>query len=244
MRQTKNLVVSAASSLLLGAACTLALLLVTPAQPLVLNPGESGGRSISQAVITYGFLRWDYLEFDRLLASSPALPLAQNLKALDAALESLGCDIGKRMAGPHKALILPPFPFNQWIGFRRTGGRRSLEGGWLFVTQHIGTPPQRVLVVFSSASPEQTTVFWIEEADKGYVAKLLFDSFRKGKISNEMTVMGAATSIKFENDNNILLKDWGEPGIGPPESMRAGRVFRLNLARESIALVSPGTPQH
>jgi len=245
MRQAKNLVVSAVGSLLLGAACVLALLLVTPAQPLVSNPGESGGRSLSQAIIAYGFLRWDYLDFDRLLTSSPNLPLAQNMKALDAALESLDCDIGKRMAGPHKALILPPFPFNQWIGFRRAGGRKSPEGGWLFVTQPIGTSPQRVLVVFSSASPEQTTVFWIEEADKGYVAKLLFDSFRKGKIGNESTLMGAATSIRFESDNDILLKDWGEPGIGPPESMRAGRVFRLNLLRDTVTLVSPGTsPQH
>ncbi len=84
-------------------------------------------------------------------------------------------------------------------------------------------------------------MFWIEEANKGYLAKLLFDSFKKGKISNESTVMGAATSIRFEGDNDILLKDWGEPGIGPPEFMRTGRVFRLNLSRDTLTLVSPGT---
>jgi hypothetical protein len=85
-------------------------------------------------------------------------------------------------------------------------------------------------------------VFWLEEANRGYVARLLFDSFKKGKVSNETTVVGAATSLKFESDNEILLKDWGEPGIGPAEFLRVGRVFRLDLSRDTVTLVSPGTP--
>jgi len=203
------------------------------------------GRSLSQAIITYGYLRWGYDDFDRMLASSPNLPLAKNLKALDAALESLGCDVGTRMAEPHEALILPPLPFDQWIGFPRAGGRNSSEEGWLFVTQPIGTSPQRVLVVFSTASPEQTTVFWIEETNEGYAAKLLFDSFKKSKISNDTAQVGAATSIRFESDNLLLLKDWGEPGVGPPQLTRVRRVFRLNLSTGVVTEVSSGaSPQH
>lgn len=241
MRRIKNLVVSAASSLLIWITCVLGFLLPTRGQTPDPDPGGSGGRSLSQAIITYGFLRWNYLEFDQLLAASPNLPLVQNLKALDAALNSLNCDVGKRIAGPHKALILPPSPSNQWIGFQRPRGRNSPEGGWLFVAQSIGASRQRVLVVFSSASPEQTTVFWLGVTDNGYEAKLLFDSFRKGKISNVTTVMGAATSLKFESDNDILLEDWGEPGVGPPEFAGIRRVFRLDLSRDVVTEVLPRT---
>jgi len=67
---------------LLGVVCILSLAL-----PLVMaRAPDSGlvapsGRSLSQAIITYGYLRWGYDDFDRMLASSPNLPLAKNLKA-------------------------------------------------------------------------------------------------------------------------------------------------------------------
>lgn len=242
MRRIRNRTASANS---IGLCVALAVTLLLPlalAQTRALNSQEVRGRSLSQAIIAYGFLRWDYLEFDQLIASSPNLPLVQNLRALDSALRSLDCDVERRMAVSHKALILPPLPFDQWIGFRRAGGRNSPEGGWLFVTQPIGKSSPHIVVVFSSASPEETTVFSIKEADKAYVAKLLFDSFKKGKIGNATTMMGAVTSIRFETDTDLLLKDWGEPGIGPPDAMRVGRVFRLDLSRDTVALVSPGNP--
>jgi hypothetical protein len=81
-----------------------------------------------------------------------------------------------------------------------------------------------------------------EHSDKGYAAKLLFDSFTKGKIANETTVAGAATSVSFEGENAILLKEFREPGSGPFEHMM-GRVFRLDLISETMTLVSPGLLQ-
>ncbi|HTS13060.1 MAG TPA: hypothetical protein VMH00_13150 [Candidatus Limnocylindrales bacterium] len=245
MKALRSGIAATANIVLAAAACALALVLATPAQLSRPSTEQAGGRSLSQAIVAYGFLRWDYLDFDQLLESHATLSLTENLKALDAALASLNCDVRQRMAGSHRTLILPPVPFNQWLGFPRTGGRNSPEDGWLFVTQTMATSPERVLVVFSTARPEHTTVFWLEKAGKGYATKLVFDSFKKGKISNEGTVMGAATSVKFESDNVILLKDWGEPGIGPREFTRVGRVFRLDLPRDTVTLVSPGTPsQH
>ena len=101
-------------------------------------------------------------------------------------------------------------PLTQWFGSDRPGGRNSPDDRWLFVTQAIESSPERVLVVLSSW-PEQTTVFWLEHGDQGYAAKLLFDSFTKGKIANETTMLGAATFVSFERENAILLKEFEQP---------------------------------
>jgi hypothetical protein len=210
---------------------------VLSAQKHTYTPADSG---LPQAIVAYGYPRWDYLEFDRLLALIPELGLASDLKSLDKNLDSLHCDVPKRMAAPHRALILPPFPITQWFGFERP--ESSPEDGWLFVTQDNWSSPDRVLVVLSSSGPEQTTVFWLEHSDKGYAAKLLFDSFTKGKIANETTMVGAATFVSFEGEDAILLKEFREPGSGPFEHMM-GRVFRLDLLSDTITLVSPGVLQ-
>lgn len=202
-------------------------------------PASSG---LPQAIIAYGYLRWDYLEFDRLLTLIPGLGLASDLRSLDKSLDSLHCDVPKRMALPHRALILPLFPITQWFGFERPGPGDSPDDGWLFVTQDTWSSPERVLVVLSSSSPEQTTVFWLEHGDGGYATKLLFDSFAKGKIANEATMVGAATFVSFEGENAILLKEFQEPGSGPFDRM-SGRVFRLDLTADIVTLVSPGISQ-
>ena len=232
------------NSLVLGVACVLALALpVGKAQGPVPVSGAAGAINLSQAVITYGFLRWDYLEFDQLVTASSNLALVQNLKALDAALDSLHCDVPTRIAGPHRALILPSSLIDQWVGFDRPNGRKSPERGWLFVTQPRDTAPQRVLVVFSSAAPEHTTILWLEGSGNRYAARLLYDSSRKGKVSNETTILGAVTEVRFEKDNEVLLKDWGEPGIGPPEVTEVRRVFRLDQSKGTVTLADPGRLQ-
>lgn len=210
-------------------------------------PGhDASGGELSQAVVAYGYLRWDYLDFNELSKSSADLSAVRNIKALDETLESLRCDIPMRMAGPHRATILPPSPINQWISFPRPGGRGSRENGWLFVTQPSGVAPQRILVVFSTAAPEHTTIFWLEESNGRYSAKLLYDSSKKGTVANETTTIGAVTALRFENSEDLLLKDWGEPGIGSPEAIKARRVFRLALSDGKVTLFEPGKlqPQH
>ena len=90
--------------------------------------------------------------------------------------------------------------------------------------------------MLSSSRPEQTTVFWLEHGDQGYAAKLLFDSFTKGKIAKEATMLGAATFVSLERKNAIL--EFEEPGSGPFDYMM-GSVFRLDLMSGTITLVSP-----
>jgi hypothetical protein len=208
------------------------------AQKRTYTPADSG---LAQAIVAYGYLRWDYLEFDKLVALIPDLALASDLRSLNQSLDSLRCDVPKRMAVPHQTLILPPFPITEWFGFDRPS-RNSPDDGWLFVTQATGSSPQHVLVVLSSSGPEQTTVFWLEHSDKGYAAKLLFDSFTKGKVANETTVVGAATFVSFEGENAILLKEFSEPGSGRFDHVM-GRVFSLDLTSDTITLASHGTLQ-
>lgn len=190
--------------------------------------------------MAYGYLRWDYQAFEELVNSSPSLSVVKDLKALNVALDSLHCDIPTRMAGPHQAMLLPPSPTGKWFSFPRPGGRSSPANGWLFVTQPGGGATQRVLVVFSTAAPEHTTVFWLERSlDSQYSVKLLYDSSTKATVANEATTIGAATAIRFENSEELLLKDWGEPGIGPAESSNAIRTFRLNLSDGKVTLAEP-----
>jgi hypothetical protein len=102
------------------------------------------------------------------------------------------------------------------------------------------TRQHKTLVIFSDEAPGQTTVFWLEKSSGGYAARLVFDSFKKGKVRNEWTTVGAVTSVKFLDGNQLLLKDQGEPGVGPPKFRRIDRVFRLDLSQASVTLVSPG----
>lgn len=237
MRATAKLDVTA-SSLLLVAGCILTLVVALNSEIVAPNKVD-----LSQAVIAYSFLRWDYLDLEKLFASDSNLPVVQNLKALDTGLKSLDCDVPTRLAVPHRALILPASPMN-WFGFERPAERNSPDRGWLFVTQSSGNGSERVLVVLSSASPDRTTVFWLEGRGSGYEANLLYDSLKKGRISNAATMVGAATEVKIEKNGEVLLKDWGEPGVGPREFARVGRIFRLDALHDIIALVSPGTPEH
>jgi hypothetical protein len=236
MRQTRNLAVIAAGVFLAG------WLAFVPArsQTFASNPGQSDDMNPSQAVVTYGFLRYDYLSFDQVIASNPNLAATKKLKSLDAALGSLDCDLRTRMAGPHKLLALPSFPVGRWVGF--PGSSKNSIGSWLFVVETPDARQHKTLVLFSNEAPGQTTVFWLEKSSGGYAAKLVFDSFKKGKVRNEWTTVGAATSIKFLDENHLLLKDHGEPGVGPPEFRRINRVFRLDLSQASVTLVSPGIP--
>lgn len=140
MRKTRilaaNALIRAGSLLLVGT------YLVTAAPSVKAKAASSketyNGGGLSEAVVAYGYLRWDYQGFEQLVNSSASLSVVQDLKALNVALESVGCDIPTRMAGPHQAMILPPSPTGQWFSFPRPGGRSSPENGWLFVTQPSG----------------------------------------------------------------------------------------------------------
>ena len=147
---------------------------------------------------------------------------------------------GQGWPGLTKVLALPSFPVGRWIGF--PSSPKNSIGSWLFVMESPETRQRKTLVIFSGEAPDHTTVFWLERANEGYVVKLLFDSFKKGEVSNEKTVVGAARSIKFLDESQLLLKDQGEPGVGPPEFRRIDRVFRLDLSQASVTLVSPGIP--
>lgn len=244
MQPTRTLDVTVTRSVLpLAAVITLALTLAASALLAVPSRDESSGPDAAQAIIAYGFLRYDYLGFNKLLASSASLPTIQNLRSLDAALKSLQCDVPTRMAfgSRQEVTALASVPMGRWINSPRPS--RGSLGTWLFVMKPPGHLHRGVLVILSDEGPAQTTVFWLRRAGKGYQAGLLLDSFKKGSISNDTTQVGAVTTIKFESDNLLLLKDWGEPGIGPPEFTRVRRVFRLNLSTDVVTEVTSGVPE-
>jgi hypothetical protein len=232
MKKTTNPVV-AASSMFLEVLCLVGLALSS-----VLWCAEPVG--LPQEIITYGFLSWNYGDVNKLLGSSASPGLAREMKALQGAFSSLNCDIPTRLSFPHKAFIVPSFPVGQWIGFVRTA-ETPPEEGTLFVTEPRRTKMPRVLVVLSSVAPERTTVFSIEERDGGYVSSLVYDSFKKGKIRNaNHTVIGAVTAVSVGNGDEILLREWAEPGSRPGIMGSMGRVFQIDPNRDEILLKKSG----
>lgn len=232
MRKTLNPGV-AVSSLALGAACVLAFV---PRNALRATPSAD----LTQAVIAYGFLSSNYGDFDKLLGAGSALGLAGDMKALEGALGSLNCDVPIRIGFPHRAFVVPSYPVGQWIGSIRTAETPPQEGT-LLVTEHLRMKPARVLVVLSSVAPERTTVFWIEGTVRGYLSRLVYDSFRKGKIANAPhTVIGAVTAASAGRSDEIFVKEWAEPGSRPRTMGSVGRVFKVDPARDEVTLKSPG----
>jgi len=220
----------------------LTLLLVLPALQSGASQDKPNGPSPAQAIVAYSFLHWgSYPVFDQLLTSKMDFPLIQKLSSLDGTLESLHCDVRNRMAfGDRPRLIVfPSFPLGRSINLPPP--EEGSLGMWLFVMKPPGNLDRGVLVILSSEGPRQTTVFWLKESGEGYEATLLFDTFKKGVISNDTPQqMGTVTTIKFESNNVILLKDWGAPGVGPPEFTRVRRLFRLDLSKDVVTEVFPG----
>ncbi len=237
MKPTARPVVTGASSLLLLLSCGLTLL------PSI-APGASSAASengdLSQAIIAYGFL---VSQYSPNLSSSqrPTAPLVLDMKRLDDALSSLGCNVPNVLAFPHKAILVPSSVLGQWLGPSAVPNLAPQEG-LLFVAEWPRLPSARALVVLSGVAPDETTVFWFEGGNGAYQAKLVYDSFKMGTIRNAPnTNIGAVTAIRLESSRNILLREWAEPGSRPGHMGAEGRVFRVNLFQHTATLVSSGT---
>jgi hypothetical protein len=213
-----------ASSLLLGLAC------VAVAQGL--SHGAIERDQLAQTIISYGFLRSTYVDFDQLLASDSAPSIARDMKAMQAALTSLGCDVPTRLAFPHGAFVIPTVPVGVWIG--RTA-KSSPQEGTLFVTESGAA--KGVTVVFSSVAPEETTVFWLAQ---DYTVGLVYDSFHKGEVRNApSTTMGAIVAVGVAKSGDLLLREWAEPGSRPRLMGAVGRVFQVNMEHRETVLTRP-----
>jgi hypothetical protein len=194
------------------------------------------GTDLPQAVVTYGFLASKSADFPARGVWAQAATVVGEMAALGRALESLNCDVTTRLGSAHRVFVVPVSPVGQWIGYVRKAETPPTEGS-LFVTEPFNE--NRVLVVLSSVAPEWTTVFWVEARDQGYGAGLVYDSFKRGKISNVAhSMIGAVTCVSVADQDAILLREWAEPGSRPTMMGDVGRVFRLDLKQEKVTLES------
>lgn len=224
-----------ASSLFLGFCCVLGLSRVADDRTVATR------RNLPEAVIAYGFLRSNYGDFDQLLVSTSTFAAGRDMKALQDALDSLGCDLPTRLAFPHRDLVVAFSSDRNWIGFPRTN-EFPREEGMLFVIRPLPTAPHRTWVVLSSVAPERTTVLWLDGDKRGYVSGLVYDSFSKGVVKNAPKAsIGLVISVSVAESGEILLKEWSEPGSRPHARGAAGRVFEVNSARRDITLRTAGT---
>ena len=72
----------------------------------------------------------------------------------------------------------------------------------LFVTTPVESLGNKILVILSSVSPEQTRIFTI---DTEYNVELLFDSFKKNPFKN--TTIGSIHSMRVEKADEFVLEE-------------------------------------
>lgn len=215
------------------------VIIVTPLSNLC----ASQDLRLSQQIISYGFLRSNYSDFDQMLQSN--LAVAKDMKALQNALDSLHCDVPSLLAFTHRSFVLPASPQGQWI--RSAMPTESmLQEESLFVTEPLSATPQRVFVVLSSGAPERTTAFWVEEKDGGYAARLVYDTFNKASIRNApQLAIGVVVGVRLESDHEFLLEQRADLGSRPSIPGALGGVFRVDLSSGVVTQKSPGKlPQH
>lgn len=239
MRRTARPDASARNSSSILAACVLALALA-PA----LRSAASETRSLSQAIVTYGFLVRHYPDSFLLASKTATTPLERDMRGLGSALDSVGCDVPEALASAHRAIIVPYSSIGQWLGF--PGQDVSPQEGLLFVLEPAGRLSGQALVVLSRMGPDETTILRIEEAKQRFSAELLYDSFRKGRVSNAPnTDIGTVTAVNLQKNRDVLLREWAEPGSRSGHMGETGRLFRLDPSRATVTLVSPRTmPRH
>lgn len=197
-------------------------------------------RHLPDAVITYSFLGMHYPEVFHGLVMTGTTDMAREMKALDDAIVSLGCnDLWSHMWGSHRTFVVPSLPLGQRIGFEWTDRHFPPREGALFVTEPLGTAPARVWVIYSQVAPESTAVFWLEPHERGYRAGLVYDTFCKGKdqLSNSDDPINAIISVSIEKGEQIVLREWR--GVRLNGMGARGGVFQVDTVRREVTMKSP-----
>jgi hypothetical protein len=204
--------------------------------------GATQENGLSQALVTYSFLASHYSLNFLFVPEHATDTLVRDMKALNEALSALHCDTPNVLATTsHTAVIVPTSAVGQWFGLEPT--KTTPHDGLLFVTEPETGNGKKVLVVVSGIRPDETTIFWLEDAKGTFSTTLLYDSFKKGKVVNSPdTPVGMVMAVRLEKDEDILLKEWAEPGSRPGIMGEVGRVFRLDPLRDTVTLVSAGKP--
>jgi hypothetical protein len=194
--------------------------------------GTADNNELAQRMVAYAFVASHFPQPQGTQNISSALP--KDMAALHAALaSSLGSDSDLLMAWPHKAVLVPYLASKEWLELQP-----SRPEDLLFVIEPKAERGDRVLVAFSSTAPEGTKIFWLQQRGSRYESELLYDSFKKGEISNaKNTVLGTVTAVMIEADDSVLLKELAEPGSRYGHMGDVGRIFRLRLPKGSIELV-------
>jgi hypothetical protein len=190
---------------------------------------------LPSVVISYGLFCARYDSF-KSLGSNPQNVLIKLGKNIDA----LPGGISTTLAFAHRSFIVQNNLKDQFSGFVRVD-KKTLEASnvpfesLLFVTTPLESFGNRVLVILSSVSPEQTTIFSV---DKNLNVELLYDSINKNKISNvkNSTTLGSVYGVRVIRPGYFLLDERMEPGgrglIPPTEN----RTFAVDVTKGAFEI--------
>lgn len=185
---------------------------------------------LPSVVISYSLFCARYDSF-KSLESNPQNVLMKLRKNID----TLPGGISTALAFTHRAFIVQSDLKDQVSGFVRVD-KKTLEESKvpfesiLFVTTPIDSFDNRVLVILSSVSPEQTAIFSV---DKKANVELLYDSINKNKISNikNSTTLGSVYRVRVIRPGYFLLEERMEPGgrglLAPSEN----RTFAVDVTK-------------
>ncbi len=191
---------------------------------------EYSSEELPSIVVSYGLFCARYDSF-KLLESNPHNVLIKLGKNID----TLPGGISTGLAFAHRAFIVQNNINNQISGFVRDD-KKSLEASnvpfesLLFITTPIESFGNRVLVILSSVSPEQTTIFAV---DKKINVELLYDSINKNKITNikNSTTLGSIYGVHVIRPGYFLLEERMEPGGRGLLSPTENRTFVVDVTK-------------
>ena len=190
---------------------------------------------LPSVVISYALFCARYDSF-KSLGSNPHNVLIKLGKNIDA----LSSGISTALAFAHRAFIVQNNLKDQVSGFVLVDKKTLEESNvpfesLLFVTMPIESFGNRILVILSSVSPEQTTIFAV---DRNLNVELLYDSIHKNKITNikNSTMLGSVYGVHVVRPGYFLLEERIEPGGRGLLSPTENRTFTLDVTKSAFEI--------
>jgi hypothetical protein len=194
--------------------------------------GEISMHEIPDAIITYAFLSSTYYEnFSGFLKSIEGQDPTNRIERLHQSLKGFSADIPTRIRFPHRSFVVYSNPAVQDIGFPNGN---DLDMNSLFITTPLMSFDNKVLVVFSSVAPQQTTIFSVDENLK---VDLIYDSIKKHTFrdadSGEQEPMASIYQIRNLRNGTFLLKERKFSGV---MGGGGGRTLILDPKKSTITI--------
>jgi hypothetical protein len=144
-------------------------------------------------------------------------------RSLESSLENLGVDLPRKLAFVRQAFVVQP----REVASKITGHKGISS---LYITEAIPNLGGRIVAILSSSSPEDTSIFTIDDRLN---ANLVYDSINANRFANDKHCdpLGQITSVRVSREGLISLEE-----TNVHWSSKHSRTFELDLNGQTPAL--------